>query len=169
MKKDESQIENALPAFQGKIVRGQKGEISNRKISIVVSTYHQAITSRLLAGAVESLRAAGIADSHITVLWVPGAWEIPLVVKRMLPTTDAAIGLGVVIKGETTHDQYINSVVSNSLGQLGLESGKPIAFGLLTCNTVAQAEDRCGGKVGNKGSEAADAVIELLRLFDQLS
>ena len=74
MKKDESQIENALPAFQGKIVRGQKGEISNRKISIVVSTYHQAITSRLLAGAVESLRAAGIADSHITVLWVPGAW-----------------------------------------------------------------------------------------------
>lgn len=168
MKKDESQIENALTDFQGKVFHGRDGEITDQKISIVVSTYHRSITSRLLVGAIESLRAAGIGDSQITVLWVPGAWEIPLVVKRTFPTSDAAIGLGVVIKGETTHDQYINSVVSNSLGQLGLESGKPIAFGLLTCNTVAQAEDRCGGKVGNKGSEAAEAIIELLRLFKQL-
>ena len=168
MKKDDNQIAKSLTDFQGKVFDGRDGEIGDQKISIVVSTYHRGITSRLLDGAIESVRAAGIRDSQITVLWVPGAWEIPLVVKRVLSTSDAAIGLGVVIKGETTHDQYINSVVSNSLGQLGLESGKPIAFGLLTCNTVAQAEDRCGGKVGNKGSEAADAIIELLRLFKQL-
>lgn len=169
MKKNEGQIETDLKDFQGQIFDGSSGDVGQQKFSIVVSTYHKSITSRLLAGAIETLREVGVSDSQITVLWVPGAWEIPLVVKKVLGNSDAVIGLGVVIKGETTHDQYINSVVSDSLGRLGLDSGKPIAFGLLTCNTVAQAEDRCGGKVGNKGSEAAAAVIELLRLFKQIS
>ena len=166
LKNENQQTENFLDDFSGSVIDGQSGDIGGNRFSIVVSTYHKSITGRLLQGAIETLHTAGVADSQITVVWVPGAWEIPIVVKRVLSKSDAVIGLGVVIKGETTHDQYINSVVSQSLGQMALAGDTPIAFGLLTCNTVQQAEDRCGGKVGNKGSEAAQAVVELVRLFD---
>lgn len=166
LKNDNQQSEDYLKDFTGDVIDGQSGDVGENRFSIVVSTYHKSITGRLLQGAIETLRAAGVPDSQIAVVWVPGAWEIPIVAKRVLAKSDAVIGLGVVIKGETTHDQYINSVVSQSLGQMALENDTPIAFGLLTCNTVQQAKDRCGGKVGNKGSEAAQAVLELVRLFD---
>ena len=149
------------------VIEGDHRAPAGAKFVVVASRFNHFIVDRLVEGALDALRrTGGVRDADVQVAWVPGAWEIPIVVKRVLSKSDAVIGLGVVIKGETTHDQYINSVVSQSLGQMALAGDTPIAFGLLTCNTVQQAEDRCGGKVGNKGSEAAQAVVELVRLFD---
>jgi 6,7-dimethyl-8-ribityllumazine synthase len=139
-------------------------------MAIVVSRYNESITSKLLAGAVETLTSAGIADSQIDVAWVPGAWEIPLVAARLAHSGNyaAVITLGAVIRGETTHDQHINTQVSHSLGQIALETGVPVAFGVLTCNTLEQAIHRAGGNVGNKGVEAAHAALEMAGLLPRL-
>ena len=102
--------------------------------------------------------------------WVPGAWELSLACKRMINTNkfDAIICLGCVIKGETTHDHHINTMVSTTLGQMSVDSGIPVAFGLLTCNSFPQAIERSGGNVGNKGVEAAEAAIQMVRLCSEL-
>ena len=148
---------------------GKSGPLSGR-FAIVVSRYNEHITTRLLTGAVETLRAAGIADEAIDVAWVPGAWEIPLVAQRMARSQNyaAVLCLGAVIRGETTHDEHINRQVSLSLGQLGLETGLPVLFGVLTCNTIEQAIHRAGGNVGNKGIECAEAALEMVRLLSKL-
>lgn len=148
---------------------GKSGPLSGR-FAIVVSRYNGHITTRLLTGAVETLRAAGIADEAIDVAWVPGAWEIPLVAQRMARSQNyaAVLCLGAVIRGETTHDEHINRQVSLSLGQLGLDTGLPVLFGVLTCNTVEQAIHRAGGNVGNKGIECAEAALEMVRLLSKL-
>lgn len=145
--------------------------VANRKFAIVVSEYNRDITQKILDGSVRTLIAADVPEENITVYWVPGAWEIPFAVQHVLKfqNPDAVIGLGCVIRGETTHDQHINTTVARSLGQLGLEFSVPIAFGLLTVNTYDQAEQRAGGRVGNKGVESAEAVIQLLRLYDAVS
>ena len=134
--------------------------------AIVVSTYNSNITNKLLVGAVETLEAAGIDSRNILVARVPGAWELPLAASALVakPSVCAVITLGAVIRGETTHDQHINRAVSNALMELMTTTGKPIAFGLLTCNTLEQAIHRAGGNVGNKGCEAAEAAIEMVRL-----
>lgn len=136
------------------------------QFAIAVSTYNDNITSRLLSGAIETLTAAGVKDSHILVARVPGAWELPLAARLLASKSQvsAIIALGAVIRGETTHDQYINSSVSKALMDLSMETCKPIAFGLLTCNTMEQAIHRAGGNVGNKGCEAAEAAITMVRL-----
>ena len=136
------------------------------RYAIVVSTYNSNITNKLLAGAIETLSTAGIAPKDIVVVRVPGAWELPLAATQLAKDTtiSAVITLGAVIRGETTHDQHINRAVSNALMDLMNQTGKPIAFGLLTCNTMEQAIHRAGGNVGNKGCEAAEAAIEMVRI-----
>jgi 6,7-dimethyl-8-ribityllumazine synthase len=140
------------------------------RFAIVVSRYNQHITGKLLAGAVETLEAAEVSSASIDVAWVPGAWEIPLVAQEWARSGRyaAVLCLGAVIKGETTHDEHINRQVSQSLGQIALETGVPVAFGVLTCNSVEQAIHRAGGNVGNKGVECAEAALEMVRLLWQL-
>lgn len=140
--------------------------VEGKKIGIVVSCYNSNITDRLLEGALQTLKDAGFDEDSVTVVRVPGAWEIPLACKRMsvLDTIVGIVTLGAVIRGETTHDQHINRAVSGALMEMMLASGKPVGFGLLTCNTLEQAIHRAGGNVGNKGCEAAQAVLEMIEI-----
>jgi 6,7-dimethyl-8-ribityllumazine synthase len=137
---------------------------SGNKIGIVVSSYNASITQRLLEGALETLAQAGLGEECISVMRVPGAWEIPLGCSRLVRRQEMSgvIALGAVIRGETTHDQHINRAVSQGLMNLMMEIGKPIGFGLLTCDSLEQAIHRAGGNVGNKGQEAAQAVLAML-------
>jgi 6,7-dimethyl-8-ribityllumazine synthase len=137
-----------------------------RQIVIAVSTYNDHITNKLADGAVQTLIQAGIADEDIVLVRVPGAWELPFAVQSLLSDRNVrgAIALGAVIRGETTHDQHINRAVSMALMQLSLDHNKPVAFGLLTVNTLEQAIQRSGGNVGNKGEESANALLECLKI-----
>ena len=147
-------------------ITGLDGEVRTGRVYIIASRYNPAICDTLVRGCLETLAAAGYGPEVTPVVRVPGAWELPYVVQRVVkqPDTVGAIALGCVIKGETTHDEHINRAVSLSLMNMGVESGMPIAFGLLTCNTTEQAIHRSGGNVGNKGHESAEALLELLRL-----
>ena len=147
-------------------INGIDGDLPPGKIAIVASRYNAGICDVLVSGAIETLSAAGYAAGVTPVIRVPGAWELPTVARQLIDQEDviAAIALGCVIKGETTHDEHINRAVSLALMNMGVETGVPIAFGLLTCNTLEQAIHRSGGNVGNKGIESAEAVLELLRL-----
>ena len=147
-------------------ITGMDGVLPSGKIVVVASRYNAAICDSLVAGALETLAANGFSADQTPVVRVPGAWELPTVVRRVIDQADviAAVALGCVIKGETTHDEHINRAVSLSLMEMGVEAKIPIAFGLLTCNTLEQAINRSGGSVGNKGHESAEAVVELLRL-----
>ena len=141
--------------------------VSAPKYAIIVSRYNESITERLLQGALKTLAENQIDRLAVEVARVPGAWEIPIAAKWLTETRPrfaGIIALGVVIKGETTHDEHINRFVTMSLGQVSLDSGVPIALGVLTCNTLQQAVERAGGKVGNKGEEAAQAVLEMVAL-----
>jgi len=151
------------------ILDGREGSVSGR-FAIGVSRYNEHITSKLLTGAVETLKAAGVGEEAIDVAWVPGAWELPLVAQRFATSNRyaAVLCLGAVIKGETTHDEHINRQVSLSLGQISLATGVPVLFGVLTCNTVEQAIHRSGGNVGNKGQECAEAALHMVRLLSKL-
>ena len=151
------------------VLQADEGQVNGR-FAIVVSRYNETITGKLLEGAVETLQQRGVADEFIDVVHVPGAWEIPLVASRLVATSQyvAVICLGAVIRGETTHDQYINRQVADSLGRLAMESGIPVAFGLLTCNSLEQAIHRAGGNVGNKGVESAEAALEMVSLLATL-
>lgn len=140
------------------------------RLAIVVSRWNESITQRLLDGAVSTLTSRGIPDETIDVAWVPGAWEIPLVAQRLADSRRyrAILCLGAVIRGETTHDQHINRAVSSAISQLALDSGIPVLFGILTCETMEQAIHRAGGNVGNKGSECADAALAMIGLLKNL-
>jgi 6,7-dimethyl-8-ribityllumazine synthase len=150
--------------FQGSLAS------TGQRFGIVVSRYNDSITGRLLSGAVETLQGHGVEDSQIDVAWVPGAWELPLIAQKFAESRRyaAVICLGAVIRGETTHDQHINRQVSLSLGDISLRTGIPIAFGLLTCNSVEQAINRAGGSHGNKGTECALAALEMTSLLRKL-
>ena len=151
------------------ILQGDAVDPSDR-YGIVVARFNQSITSKLLDGAISALREAGVPDDNVDACWVPGAWELPVVAKKLATAGrySAVICLGAVIRGETTHDQYINLQVSITLGQMATELGLPILFGLLTCNTVEQAMHRSGGDVGNKGTDCALAAIEMVSLLKKL-
>ncbi len=140
------------------------------QIGIVVSTYNSNITQRLLEGAQATLADAGYGAERLAVVRVPGAWELPLAARQLAarPEICGLLTLGAVIRGETSHDQHINRAVSQALMQLMMESGKPIGFGLLTCNSLEQAIHRAGGNVGNKGCETAQAVLAMLQLGDDV-
>jgi 6,7-dimethyl-8-ribityllumazine synthase len=154
-----------------RIFAGQNNRPVAGPFGIVVSRYNESITTKLLAGALETFTAAGVPDEEIDVAWVPGAWEIPLAAKRLSQVREyqAIVCLGAVIKGETSHDQHINRYVSLATGELALELGIPVLFGVLTCNSLEQAIHRSGGNVGNKGTECAEAALEMIRLFDAMN
>ncbi len=141
---------------------------ADRCYAIVVSRYHENITGKLLDGSKKTLVDAGVSESQIVVVWVPGAWEIPIAAQQQIAKKEiaAVITLGCVIRGETTHDQHINNAVSSALMNLSLEHSKPIAFGVLTVNSLDQAIHRSGGNVGNKGVEAATAALAMVLLLD---
>jgi 6,7-dimethyl-8-ribityllumazine synthase len=140
------------------------------RIAIVVARWNDSITRKLLDGAVATLRDRGLPDDAIDVAWVPGAMEIPLVAQRLALCGHyrAVICLGAVIRGETTHDQHINRAVSTAITDIGLETGTPVLFGILTCETMEQAIHRAGGNVGNKGSECATAALHMIGLLRNL-
>jgi 6,7-dimethyl-8-ribityllumazine synthase len=148
---------------------GKEGSADGR-YAIVVSRYNGSITQRLLDGALDSLQTSGVADNDIQVAWVPGAWELPVVAAKFArcEEIDAVICLGAVIRGETTHDRYINSQVASSLGKLSLQYDLPVLFGLLTCETMEQAIHRAGGNVGNKGVEIAEAAVEMVNVMHMI-
>lgn len=146
----------------------QISELSDSdRFAVVVAEWNRAVTSKLLDGALETLHSAGVGEQSVDVAWVPGSWEIPLVAQRLARSErySAVICLGVVVRGETTHDEHINRGVSLALSQIGLEADLPVLFGILTCQTMEQALDRAGGKVGNKGAECAEAALAMVGLL----
>ena len=140
-------------------------------MAIVVSRFNEPVSSRLLRGAMDGLIAHGVQDQDVTVAWVPGAFEIPQVARRLAQRggLDAIVCLGAVIRHETDHYRYIAEEASRGIAEVGREMGIPMAFGVLTTDTEEQAMERAGGKEGNKGYDAALTAIEmanLIRLLD---
>jgi 6,7-dimethyl-8-ribityllumazine synthase len=140
------------------------------RFGIVVARWNEAITRKLLDGAVGTLRQHGVADEAIDVAWVPGSFEIPLAAQRMAASGKyaAVLCLGAVIRGETSHDQHINRAVSLAISQIALAANVPVLFGVLTCETMEQAIHRAGGNVGNKGAECAAAALQMVGLLKNL-
>jgi len=142
-------------------------DAGDRKFGIVVGRFNSFITEHLLEGAIDALVRHGAEEDDISVYRVPGAWEIPLVVKRLAASggVDAVIALGAVIRGGTPHFDYVAAEVSKGVASVSLDAEVPIAFGVLTTDSVEQAIDRAGTKAGNKGAEAALAAVEMLNLL----
>jgi 6,7-dimethyl-8-ribityllumazine synthase len=140
------------------------------KFAIIVSRFNNFITDKLLAGAIDSLKRHEAKTEDIDIIWVPGAFEIPLVAKKVAKNKnlDGIICLGAVIKGDTPHFDFVASEVTKGVAQVSLDLELPIAYGVLTTDSLEQAIDRAGTKSGNKGAEAALTVIELCNLFKQL-
>jgi 6,7-dimethyl-8-ribityllumazine synthase len=137
------------------------------RFAIVVAEWNKNITQKLLDGAVATFAEHGVTEDRLDVAWVPGSWEIPLVAKVMAASGNyaAVLCLGAVIRGETTHDEHINRGVSLAMMEISLEYELPVLFGVLTCNTLEQAIHRSGGNVGNKGSECAEAALQMVGLL----
>lgn len=141
----------------------------NIKIGIVVSRFNELITSRLLEGAKKTLSAHGVNREYVDIVWVPGAFEIPLAAQVLAEKEyDAIITLGVVIQGETSHFDYVCNEVSKGISQVALQTHKPVTFGVLTTDTLEQAIERAGATKGNKGADAASTAIEMANLIKQL-
>ncbi len=140
----------------------------NEKFCIVIARFNEFIGGKLLSGCIDSLKRHGVAEENIDVAWVPGAFEIPLAVKKVVGKYDAVITLGAVIRGNTPHFDFVASEVSKGVAQVGLEAGKPVVFGVLTTDTIEQAIERAGTKAGNKGSEAAETAIEMVNLLKNI-
>lgn len=149
---------------------GSLTSIADQSVGIVVSRFNEEITKKLLDGALRTLYDHGVKRGNIDIVWVPGAWEIPLAARRLARAQRYAglVCLGAVIRGETTHDQHINRFVSLAIGWLGLEYDLPIGLGLLTCNDDRQAAERAGGEMGNKGAEATAAMLRMVGLLKAL-
>ena len=149
-----------------------EGYISGKelKIGIVAARCNELITIRLLSGALDALHRHETADGDIDVAWVPGAFEIPIAAKRMAASGryDAVICLGAVIRGSTTHYDYVCSEVSKGVAQVGPASGVPTIFGVVTTENIEQAIERAGTKAGNKGADAAVAAMEMANLFRKM-
>lgn len=145
-------------------------DASGLKFAIVVSRFNSFITDRLLAGALDALKRSGAAQDAIEIVKVPGSWELPLTAKALISTKRyaAIIALGAVIRGDTPHFDHVANQASSGLAAVSLESNIPVAFGVLTTNTVEQAIDRAGGKSGNKGFDAAMTAIEMADLLRRL-
>ena len=150
-----------------------EGNISGKKLkfAIVVSRFNEFITSKLLDGAIDALKRHETAEENISVVWVPGAFEIPLVAKKLASTKnfDAIICLGAVIRGATTHYDYVCNEVSKGIAAVGLQSEIPTIFGIVTTENIQQAIERAGTKSGNKGFDAAISAMEMANLLKSLS
>jgi 6,7-dimethyl-8-ribityllumazine synthase len=145
-------------------------DAAGARFGLVVSRFNDLLTGRLLEGAIDCLVRHGAADGDITVVKVPGSWEIPFVAERLASSGkyDAVIGLGVLIRGATPHFDYIAGEAAKGLAQAALSTGVPVAFGILTTDTLEQAIERSGSKAGNKGWQAAQAAIEMVQLYRAL-
>ncbi|MGH2698370.1 MAG: 6,7-dimethyl-8-ribityllumazine synthase [Actinomycetota bacterium] len=140
------------------------------RIAVVASRFNETISKRLVEGALHALGQHGVADDDVSVTWVPGAFEIPAVAKRIASSgeVDAIVAIGAVIRGETAHFDYVAGPAATGVASVSLETGVPVAFGVLTTETTEQAAERAGGKLGNKGFEAAVTAIEMANLFASL-
>ena len=145
-------------------------QVSGKKVALVAGRFNAFITKNLVEGAVDTLVRHGMDDSAITIVWAPGAFEIPLVVKRVAARGefDAIIALGCVIRGGTPHFDYVAGEAAKGIGQLSLQCDIPILFGVLTTDSIEQAIERAGTKAGNKGAEAAMAALEMMSLMEKL-
>ena len=139
-----------------------------KKYAIIVSRFNEFINSKLLSGAVDALTKHGATDDEITVYWVPGAFEIPVLANKLahMDEFSAVICLGAVIRGATTHYEMVSAEVTKGIAQISLKTGKPVIFGVLTTENIEQAIERAGTKAGNKGYEAAMAAIEMVNLLE---
>lgn len=137
------------------------------KFGIVAARFNEFITNKLLSGALDALKRHGVKDEDIAVAWVPGAFEIPLVAKKMAESGnyDAVICVGAVIRGSTPHFDYVASEVSKGVAQIGMSTNVPAIFGVITTENIEQAIERAGTKAGNKGFEAAESAIEMANLL----
>ena len=153
-----------MQVIEGKLVGN-----SDIKIGIVAARFNEFIVSKLIAGAKDGLVRHDVAEENIDLAWVPGAFEIPLVAKKMAQSGkyDAVIALGTVIRGETSHYDYVCAEVSKGVAQVGMEAGVPVMFGILTTDTIEQAVTRAGTKAGNKGYDCALGAIEMINLMKQ--
>lgn len=140
------------------------------RIGIVAGRFNEFITSKLIGGAEDALRRHEVNENNITLAWVPGAFEIPIAVKKMVESKkyDAVIALGAVIKGATPHFDYVCSEVSKGCATISLESGIPVMFGVLTTNSIEEAIERAGTKAGNKGFDIANGAIEMCNLLKEM-
>ena len=141
--------------------------VGDDRAAIVVSRFNDLVTERLLTGALDAFRRHGLAEERITVVRVPGSFELPLAAQRLAQSGKftMVVCLGAVIQGETTHHEYINHQMAAGILQASLTTGVPVSFGVLTCQSMEQALDRAGGKAGNKGVEATLAAIEMANLL----
>jgi len=141
-----------------------------KKFALIVSRFNDFITEKLLSGAIDALVRSGASDKDISVVKVPGAFEIPLVAKKMAMKKkyDAVICLGAVIRGSTPHFDYVSAEVSKGVAMVSMEADVPVIFGVITTDTIEQAIDRAGAKAGNKGWSAAISAVEMANLFGEL-
>ena len=147
-----------------------KLDATGMRFGIVVARFNEIVSQRLLDGALDALRRHGAADDDLTVVWVPGSFEIPVAARELAEhgEVDAVIALGVVIRGETAHFDYVATAAARGVGALHEKTGIPATFGVLTTDTLEQAMDRAGGKHGNKGADVAVAAVEMVSLLRAL-
>lgn len=152
--------------YEGKLVSQE-----NLKIGIVAARFNEFIVGKLIDGALDGLKRHGVNDDNISLAWVPGAFEIPLIASKMAESNkyDAVICLGAVIRGTTTHYDYVCSEVSKGIAKVSLDSDIPVIFGVLTTENIEQAIERAGSKAGNKGFESATTAIEMANLINSLA
>ncbi len=145
-------------------------QVGDHRFAIVVTRFNDFVTAKLLTGALDTLHRHGAADENITLVRVPGAFEIPLTAAKLAQTGnyDAIICLGCIIRGETPHFDYICAEVAKGVAQAGLHSGIPATFGVITADTLEQAVQRAGSKAGNKGADAAMAAIEMVNVLEKI-
>ena len=150
---------------EGKVVAKE-----GMKVAIVASRFNEIIVNKLLGGAVDGLVRHGVEEENITAAWVPGAFEIPVVAQKLAQSKkyDAVICVGAVIRGDTTHYDYVCNEVSKGVAQVGLSTGVPVLFGIITTENIEQAIARAGSKAGNKGYDCALSAIEMVNLLDQM-
>ena len=153
-----------MKVYEGKLVS------ENIKIGIVAARFNEFIVSKLLSGCEDGLLRRGVRQEDIHVAWVPGAFEIPVVAQRLAESGryDAVICLGAVIRGSTSHYDYVCSEVSKGIATVGLQTGKPVLFGVITTENIEQAIERAGSKAGNKGYDCALSAIEMVNLMAQV-
>ena len=156
---------NQINLVEGKLVAKE-----GMKVGIVASRFNEIIVNKLLGGAVDGLVRHGVKDSDITAVWVPGAFEIPIAAQKMAKSGkyDAVICVGAVIRGDTTHYDYVCNEVSKGVATVGLNSGVPVLFGVITTENIEQAISRAGSKGGNKGYDCALSAIEMVNLLEQI-
>jgi len=153
-----------------KTIQGQL-DAKEKNFGIIVSRFNDFITTRLLEGAFDCLRRHGAEDNNMTVVWVPGSFEIPTIARKMAESGkyDAVICIAAVIRGGTPHFEYVASEVTKGVAQIGMQTGTPTIFGVLTCDTIDEAVERAGTKNGNKGWQAALSAIEMADLAGRIA